>query len=92
MFLLKSWFMGAGNCYYACCMCDVSSGFDANKNEVIMLANSPVVSSLDGGRTWARRTTGQCNNMWQALYIDGCRGNFWGAFCQRICHSTDTIH
>ena len=85
-----SW--AAGNCYYACCMCDVSSGFDANKNEVIMLANSPVVSSLDGGRTWARRTTGQCNNMWQSLYIDGCRGNFWGAFCQRICHSTDTIH
>ena len=82
----------AGNCYYACQMCDVSSGFDANKNEVILLANSPVVSSLDGGRTWERRTTGQCNNPWQTLYIDGCRGNFWGAFCQRICHSTDTIH
>ena len=82
----------ATGCYYACCMCDVSSGFDANKNEVILLANSPVVSSLDGGRTWAKRTTGQCNNMWQSLYIDGCRGNFWGAFCSRICHSTDTIH
>ena len=44
----------ATDCFYACCMCDVSSGFDANKNEVILLANSPVVSSLDGGRTWAK--------------------------------------
>ena len=35
------------DCFYACCMCDVSSGFDANKNEVILLANSPVVSSLE---------------------------------------------
>ena len=77
-------------CFSSCHAKTISSGFDSSGNEVIFAGCYDLRSSLDGGRTWSMRTGVQY--VCHSLYIDGCRGNFWGAFGCRLCHSTDTIH
>ena len=79
-------------CRSSGCYCAIVSGFDSNGNEVVLAGAGDVVSSLDGGRTWSLRTRGSNNYMLSALYVDGCRGNFWGGFYGYLCHTTDTIH